>query len=80
MQRINITLPNDLVRDLKRSVPNGKRSKFVASAIKEKLPKINLQKELSKSLKANKEFYTKVAKEIREDFKYADAENWKKLP
>lgn len=79
-QRINITLPNDLVRDLKRTVPSGKRSQFIAQAVKEKLPKKDLKKELIKSLKANKEYYRKIAKEIREDFKYADAEVWDKIP
>lgn len=79
-QRLNITLPYELARDFKRAIPAKKRSKFIAEAVREKLPKRNLKKELIKSLKANKEFYRKVAKEIREDFKYADAEVWEKLP
>ncbi len=72
MQRINITLPNDLIRDFKRSIPNGKRSKFIAEAISEKLPKKNLKKELIKSLKANREFYRKVA----EEWKATEVEGW----
>lgn len=72
MQRINITLPDGLVRDLKRSVPNGKRSQFIAKAVKEKLPKRNLKKELIKSLKANREFYRKVA----EEWKATEVEGW----
>lgn len=79
-QRLNITLPYELARDFKRAIPVKKRSKFIADTLKEKLPKRNLKKELIKSLKANKEFYRKVAEEIREDFKYADAEVWGKLP
>lgn len=72
MQRINITLPNDLIRDFKRSIPNGKRSKFIADAVREKLPKKNLKKELIKSLKANREFYRKVAQE----WKATEVEGW----
>lgn len=79
-QRINITLPNDLLYNLRRSVPIRSRSKFIAKALKERLPKRDLKRELIKSLKLNKEFYRKVGKEIQEDFKYADAEVWEKLP
>lgn len=76
VQRLNITLPYELARDLKRSIPNGKRSQFIAKAVKEKLPKKNLKKELIKSLKANRGFYRKVA----EEWKYVDAEAFKNLP
>lgn len=62
MQRINITLPTDLVRDFRRSVPSGKRSQFIAEAVRDKLPKRNLKKELIKSLKANYEFYKEEGK------------------
>lgn len=79
-QRLNITLPYELARDFKRAVPAKKRSKFIAKILKEKLPKRNLKKELIKSLKINKEYYRKVAKEIQEDFKYADAEVWERIP
>lgn len=62
-QRINITLPYDLIRDLRRNIPEGKRSQFIAQAVKEKLPKKNLKKELIRSLKANREFDRSVMKE-----------------
>lgn len=71
-QRLNITLPYELARDFKRAVPVKKRSKFIAEAVKEKLPKRNLKKELIKSLKANKEFYRKVA----EEWKATEVEGW----
>lgn len=61
MQRINITFPDELVRDLKRSVPSGKRSQFIAKAVKEKLPKRDLKKELIKSFKANRKLYEEEA-------------------
>lgn len=79
--RINITLPNDLAKDLRRFIPTRKRSGFIADALKEKLSKKKLTaKEWAKALRANREFYNKAGKEIEEDFKYADAEILKRLP
>lgn len=75
-QRLNITLPYELARDFKRTIPAKKRSKFIADAVREKLPKRNLKKEWVKSLKANRELY----KEIHEDFKYVDAEAFERIP
>ena len=79
-QRLNITLPYELARDFRRIVPVKKRSKFIADAVREKLPKKNLKKDLIKALKANYEYYKRVGKEIEEDFKYADAETLARLP
>lgn len=63
-QRINITLPNDLIRDLRTSIPSRGRSKFIAEAVKEELEKKrNLKRDLIKSLKANSKLYKKVMKE-----------------
>lgn len=75
-QRLNITLPYELARDFRRAIPATKRSRFIAEAVREKLPKKNLKKEWIKSLKANRELY----KEIREDFKYVDAEAFERIP
>ena len=72
-QRINITLPADLARDLRKTVPEGSRSKFIAAALEEKLKrKKNLKKDLIKSLKVNAEFYKKEF----EDWKAIEVENW----
>lgn len=71
-QRLNITLPYELAQDFKRAIPAKKRSKFIAEAVKAKLPKRNLKKELVKSLKANQEFYKKVA----EEWKATEVEGW----
>ena len=72
-QRINITLPSDLARDLRKTVPEGSRSKFIAAALEEKLKrKKNLKKDLIKSLKVNAEFYKKEF----EDWKAIEVENW----
>lgn len=72
-QRINITLPNDLARDLRETIPARSRSKFISEALKEKLAKKrDLKKEWQESLKANKEFYKKVASE----WKATEMEGW----
>lgn len=72
-QRINITLPSDLARDLRKTVPDGSRSKFIAKILEEKLKrKKNLKKDLIKSLKVNAEFYKKEF----EDWKAIEVENW----
>lgn len=78
-QRLNITLPYELARDFRRAIPVSKRSQFIAEAVKEKLPKKKLKKELIKSLNVNREYYEKVGKQIEEDFKYADAEVLERL-
>lgn len=78
-QRINITLPYELARDFKRTIPAKKRSKFIAEAVRAKLPKFS-KKEFIKNLKANREYYERVGREIEEDFKYADAEVLRSLP
>ena len=75
--RINIMLPNELARDLRRSIPARKRSKFIAEALEDKLKsKKSLKKDLIKSLKANRKLY----EQVQEDFKYVDAEAFEKLP
>lgn len=63
-QRINISLPYDILKHLDQAVSKGKRSRFIANAVSEKLTqKRDVEKELSKSLKANYIFYKTVAKE-----------------
>lgn len=76
MQRINITLPDNIARDLRKTIPTRSRSKFIADALEHKLDKKrNLKKELLKSLKANRKFY----EGIQEDFKHVDAEAFERL-
>lgn len=72
-QRINITFPGDLARDLRTIIPNGQRSKFIAGAVREKLgKKRNLKKELIKSLKANRNLY----EEVQKDWGSIEVEGW----
>lgn len=75
-QRLNITLPYELARDFKRAIPVKKRSRFIAEALGDKLKKTDLKRQLEKSAQAQE----KIIREIGEDFKYADAEIWEKLP
>lgn len=64
IQRINITLPETLLKELSFSVPTGKRSEFIAEAVSEKLgKKKNIQRNLKESLAMNSNFYAQVAKE-----------------
>ena len=72
-QRINISLPYEIIKHLNQSISKGKRSRFIAKAVSEKLAKKrNIQKELKKSLAANYDFYKKVAK----DWKVTEIEGW----
>ncbi len=76
IQRINITLPIGLARDLRRTIPARSRSKFIAQALEDRLKrKKNLKKELLKSLKAQEVLISG----LQEDFKYVDAEAFEKL-
>ncbi len=76
MQRINITLPDELTRDLRRTIPARSRSKFIAEALSEKLmqkkKKRMSKKELMQTLKANYDYYKKVAKE----WEATEVEGW----
>lgn len=75
IQRINISLPTDIIRRLQTTVPAGKRSRFITKALSEKLAKTrNAKKELKKSLKINYEFYKKESS----DWKALEIEGWPK--
>lgn len=77
MQRINITLPDELAREFRRTIPTRKRSRFIAEAVKEKITKKrNLKKEWIKSFEAQK----KIIEEIQKDFKYVDSEAFERIP
>ena len=72
-QRINITLPNDLARDLRRTIPERSRSKFIAEALRDRLGrKRDIKKELIRSLKANR----KYDKELMKDWTAVEVEGW----
>lgn len=55
------------------AIPQGKRSKFIAQAVSEKLgKKRNIEKELRASLKAN----YKLDKKFMEDWAITEVEGW----
>lgn len=63
-QRINITLPQKVLKLLRSSIPEGQRSHFIARVIEEKLEREKKTKmSLEESLKANASYYKKIAKE-----------------
>lgn len=72
-QRINISFPTGLLKQLQSEIPQGKRSKFIAKAVSEKLTKKrSVQKELRRSLQINREFYKKEY----EDWKAIEIVGW----
>lgn len=72
-QRINISLPINIIKQLQLTVPFGKRSRFITSALSEKLAKKrDIEKELRKSLKANRKFDEAVMKE----WSVTEVEGW----
>lgn len=72
IQRINITLPISILKELQKTVPSGKRSRFIADAVLGKLKQANIQSELKKSLKANRELYLETSLE----WENSDFETW----
>lgn len=73
MKRWNITLPDDLSKELS-SIPN--KSRFIADTLKEKLRKMKraeLDRLLVEGYKKNKE----EAQGIDEDWESASLESWK---
>lgn len=71
--RMNITLPEDLARDLRLMIPLRSRSKFIAKVVREKLPKKRwTNKEWIKALRANYELDKKIA----QDWKAVEVEGW----
>ena len=82
VHRINITLPHDLIKQLRIKIPQGKRSEFIAKAISTNLNngREEKMKHLKKSLEINRKFYERQAQVVEEDFKYADTEILDKLP
>jgi len=63
-QRINITLPQKVLKLLRSSIPEGQRSRFISRIIEEKLEgEEKIKMSLEESLKANYEFDKKIAEE-----------------
>lgn len=72
-QRIDITLPQELVSQLRLEVPKRMRSKFIADTLTQKLKgKADIKKRLIASLKAN----YRLDEEISKEWEHIDLEDW----
>jgi len=75
--RINITLPQDLVVELKKIAGTRKKSLFIAKTLQEKIARIKadeIQRLLEEGYKARREESRAIAKE----FEAVDLEGWDK--
>ena len=75
MVRMNITIPEDLARQLDKLVGPRKKSHFITETLKERVKKIEedkLQKMLEEGYKTRKEESLSIAKE----FEPVDLEGW----
>jgi len=61
-EKVTISLPKDLVNTLRKTIPDRKRSKFIADILKKQFQK---QKEQA-LIKAYKDAYTKIKTENQE--------------
>ncbi|OGY25606.1 MAG: hypothetical protein A2Z11_04700 [Candidatus Woykebacteria bacterium RBG_16_43_9] len=63
-KRININLPITTLEKLNSTVPEGKRSQFIAETLEEKLEeKTSLRESIIRDLKENRWIHEKVMKE-----------------
>jgi metal-responsive CopG/Arc/MetJ family transcriptional regulator len=75
MVRMNITIPEDLARQLDQLVDSRKKSRFIAETLKERVKKIEkdkLQKMLEEGYKRRK----KESLSISRDFESIDLKGW----
>jgi len=75
MVRMNITIPEDLARQLDQLVDSRKKSRFIAETLKERVKKIEedkLQKMLEEGYKRRKEESLSISR----DFESIDLKGW----
>jgi metal-responsive CopG/Arc/MetJ family transcriptional regulator len=73
--RMNITLPEELARQIDKLVEPKKKSQFIAETLQQRIERIQhekLQKILEEGYKARKKESQSLAKE----FEYIDLEGW----
>lgn len=73
--RLNVTLPEDLVRELDEFVGPRKKSRFIAETLRKRIDKMRseqLQKQLEEGYKARRAESLAIA----EEFEPADLEGW----
>ena len=63
-KRINISLPTATLEKLRASIPEGKRSQFIAETLEKKLEdKISLKESIIRDLKENRWIHEEAMKE-----------------
>ena len=75
MVRMNITIPEDLARQLDQLVDSRKKSRFITETLKKRVKKIEkdkLQKMLEEGYKRRKEESLSISR----DFESIDLEGW----
>ena len=73
--RLNITLPEELVRDLDRVVKPNKKSQFIAETLRQRLEKIRYEK-IQKALAEGYAVREKESRFISKEFESIDLEGW----
>jgi metal-responsive CopG/Arc/MetJ family transcriptional regulator len=73
--RLNITLPDELVKELNQFVEPRKKSRFIATILKERLQKLRRER-MNQLLKEGYRDRQKEHLEITYDFLNADLEGW----
>lgn len=72
-KRINISLPTTTLKKLQTTIPQGKRSQFIAETLEKNLQgKISLKESIIKDLKANRSIHEQTMK----DWSGLETENW----
>jgi len=75
MVRMNITIPEDLARQLDDLVGLRGKSRFIAQTLKERIKK-NKQEELQKILEEGYKIRKEESLSIAKDFEPVDIEGW----
>lgn len=73
--RLNITLPAELSREMDRVAGPGKRSRFIAEALKQRIDKIR-REELQNLLEEGYKAREKEGLIISKEFEQIDLEGW----
>jgi len=64
-KQANFTLPQDLLEELKRTVPRGEQSRVVAEALRNEIKRIKFKKALQESFGSWKSEHRELAKGTR---------------
>lgn len=75
MVRMNITIPEDLAKQLEKAVGNRKKSLFISEALKERIERIEHEK-LQKELEEGYAMRRDEAIAITREYEPIDGEGW----